>query len=110
MFDCNVTKNDVRQSDYHFADRNKLYEATNQGFGRQFKVPTHIELLVCSFLSLSKAKENSMGVQEKEKKSNYDFFFLLIAKIWTPHYCSPRVPKRPRAFVCCEVLRLSQHF
>ena len=67
MFDCNVTKIDVRQSDYNFADRDKLYEATNQGFGRQFNVPTHIELLVCSFLSLSKAKENSMGVQEKEQ-------------------------------------------
>ena len=73
MFDCNVTKIDVRQSDYHFADRDKLYEATNQGFGRQFNVPTHIELLVCSFLSLSKAKENSMGVQEKEQLC---FFFL----------------------------------
>ena len=64
MFDCNVTKIDVRQSDYHFADRDKLYEPTNQGFGRQFNVPTH---MVCSFLSLSKTKENSMGVQEKEQ-------------------------------------------
>ena len=67
MFDCYVIKPDVRQSDYHFAE---LYEALNQGFGRQFNVPTHIELLVCSFLSLSKAKKNSMGVQEK---NNYDF-------------------------------------
>ena len=68
---CYVTKIDVRQSDYHFADRDKLYEAPNQGFGRQFNVPTHIELLVCSFLSLSKAKKKkkkkSMGVQEKEQ-------------------------------------------
>ena len=78
MFDCNVTKNDVRQSDYHFADRDKLYEATNQGFGRQFNVPTHIELLVCSFLSLSKAKENSMGVQEKEQL----WFFYIDCKNW----------------------------
>ena len=44
MFACNVTKLDVRQSDYHFADRDKLYEAPNQ-----FNVPTDIELLVCSF-------------------------------------------------------------
>ena len=36
MFDCNVTKTDVRQGDYHFADRDKLYAAPNQGFGRQF--------------------------------------------------------------------------
>ena len=76
MFDCNVTKIDVRQSDYHFADRDKLYEATNQGFGRQFKIPTHIELLVCSFLSLSKANENSMGVQEKEQL----YFFYIDCK------------------------------
>ena len=74
MFDCNVTKIDVRQSDYHFADRDKLYEATNQGFGRQFNVPTHIEMLVCSFLSLSKAKENSMGVQEKEQLCCFFFY------------------------------------
>ena len=67
MHVCNVTKLDVRQSDYHFADRDKLYEAPNQGFGRQFNVHTHIELLVCSFLSLSKAKKNLMGVQEKEQ-------------------------------------------
>ena len=66
MFDFNVTKIDVRQSDCHFADRDKLYEAPNKGFGKQFNVPTHTELLVCSFLSLSKAKKNSMGVQEKE--------------------------------------------
>ena len=71
-FDCNVTKIDVRQSDYHFADRDKLYESPNQGFGRQFNVPTHTELLVCSFFSLSKAKKNSMGVQEKEQL----WFFL----------------------------------
>ena len=67
MFHFNVTKTDVRQSDYHFADRDKLYEAPNQGFGRQFNVPTHTELLVSSFLSLSKEKKNSMGVQEKEQ-------------------------------------------
>ena len=67
MFDGNATKIDVRQSDYHFADRDKLYEAPNQGFGRHINVPPHIELLVCSFLSLSKAKKNSMGVQEKEQ-------------------------------------------
>ena len=67
MFECYVTKMDVRQSDYHFADRDKLYEAPNQGYGRQFNVPIHIELLICSFLSLSKAKKNSMGVQEKEQ-------------------------------------------
>ena len=67
MFDCYVTNIYVRQSDYHFTDRDKLYEAPNQGFGRQFNVPTHVELLVCSFLSLSKAKINSMGVQEKEQ-------------------------------------------
>ena len=60
----------MRQSDYHFVDRDKLYEATNQGFGRQFNVPTHIELLVCSFLSLSKAK----------KKNNYDFFLYSLQK------------------------------
>ena len=29
MFDCYVTKLDVRQSDYRFADRNKLYEVPN---------------------------------------------------------------------------------
>ena len=50
MFDCYVTKIDMRQSDYHFADRDKLYEAPNQGFDRPVNVPTHIELLVCSFL------------------------------------------------------------
>ena len=49
MFACNVTKFDVRQSDYHFADRDKLYEAPNQGFDRQFNVPTDTEMLVCSF-------------------------------------------------------------
>ena len=67
MLDCYVRKIDVRQNEYHFADRDKLYEAPNQGYGRQFNVPTHIELLVCSFSSLSKAKKNSMGVQEKEQ-------------------------------------------
>ena len=41
MFDRYVLKIDVRQIDYHFADRDKLYEAPNQGFGRQFNVPTH---------------------------------------------------------------------
>ena len=66
MFDCNVTKIDVQKSDYLFADRDKLYEAPNQGSGRQFNVHTHTELLVCSFLSLTKAKKNSMGVQEKQ--------------------------------------------
>ena len=86
---------DVRQSDYHFADRDKLYEATNQGFGRQFNVPTHIELLVCSFLSLSKAKENSMGVQEKEQLWFFFYIDCKTAQIWTPHYCSPRVPPPP---------------
>ena len=102
MFDCNVTKFDVRQSDYHFADRDKLYEAPNQRFGRQFNVPTHIELLVCSSLSLKTR-------WVCKKKNNFDFL-ILIAKIWTPRYCSPRVPKRPRTFVCCEVLRPSQHY
>ena len=77
-FDCNVTKIDVRQSDYHFADRDKLYEAPNQGFGRQFSVPTHTELLVCSFLSLSKAKKNSMGVLEKGQL--WFFFFYIDCK------------------------------
>ena len=67
MSDCNVTKIDVRQCDYHSADRDKLYEAPNQGFGRQFNVPTHTELLICSFLSLSKAKKQSMGMQGKEQ-------------------------------------------
>ena len=43
----------MRQSDYHFTDRDKLYDAPNQGFGRD------IELL-----SLSKAMKNSKGVQE----------------------------------------------
>ena len=57
MFDCKVTKIDVRQSDYHFADRDKLYEAPNQGFGRPFNVPTDTELLVCSFLKFIKSKE-----------------------------------------------------
>ena len=75
MFDCYVIKIDVRQSEYLFADRDKLYEAPNQGYGRQFNVPTHIELLVCSFLSLSKAKKNSMGMQEKEQL----WFFLYIS-------------------------------
>ena len=72
MFDCYVTKIDERQSDYHFADRDNLYEAPNQGFGRQFNIPTHTELLVCSFLSLSKARKNSMGMQEKEQLWFFD--------------------------------------
>ena len=65
MFDCNVTKIDVRQSDYTFADRDKLYEATNQRFGRQFNVPTHIELLVCSFLRFIKSKGKLDGCARK---------------------------------------------
>ena len=92
MFDCNVTKIDVRQSDYHSADRDKLYEAINQGFGRQFNVPTHIELLVCSFLSLSKAKENSMGVQEKEQLW---FFLYWLQKFDASLLLAPRAKKTP---------------
>ena len=65
MFDCNVTKINVRQSDYHFADRDKLYEATNQGFGRQFNLPTHIELLVCSFFKFIKSKGKLDGCARK---------------------------------------------
>ena len=65
MFDCYVTKIDARQSDYHFADRDKLYEAPNQGYGRQFNVPNHIELLVFSFLSFSKNKEKCDGCARK---------------------------------------------
>ena len=65
VFDCNVTKIDVRQRDYHFADRDKLYEAANQGFGRQFNVATDIDLLVCSFFKFIKNKENLDGCTRK---------------------------------------------
>ena len=95
MFDCYVTKIDVRQSDYHFADRDKLYEAPNQGFGRQFNVPSHTEPLPCSFLSLPKAKKNSMGVPEKEQLwffyidcKNLDASLLLASRAKkTPDIC-----------------------
>ena len=77
MFDCNVTKIAVRQSDYHFADRDKLYEATNQGFGRQFNVLTHIELLFCSFLSYQKQRKTRWVCK---KKNNYEFFLYWLQK------------------------------
>ena len=37
------------------------------GNSTHIQLPTHIELLVCSFFKFIKAKENSMGVQEKEQ-------------------------------------------
>ena len=67
MTECDVIKIDLRQSDYHFTDRDILYDAPNHGFGWQFEVHTHIELLVFSLLILSKAKKNSKGVHENEQ-------------------------------------------
>ena len=61
MFDCNVTKIDVRQSDYHFADRDKLYEAPNQGFQRTYSYWT-VGLLVFKFI---KRKEKLDGCARK---------------------------------------------
>ena len=107
MFDCNVTKIDVKQSDYHFADRDKLYEATNQGFGRQLNVPTHIELLVCSFLSLSKAKESSMGVQEKEQL--WLFFNIDCKNLDASLLLASRAKKIPGICFLWS-LRPSQHY
>ena len=70
----------------------KLYEAPNQGFGRQFNVPTYIELLVSSFLSLSKAKKNSMGVQEK---NNYDLFDIDCKNLDASLLLASRAKKTP---------------
>ena len=35
---CDVAEIDVRQSDCHFTDREKLYDAPNQGFGRNIEL------------------------------------------------------------------------
>ena len=92
MFDCNVTKIDVRQSNYHSAYHDKLYEAPNQGFGRQFNVPTHIELLVCSFLSLPKAKKNSIGVQEKEQLWFFWYWLQKFGRLITARLACQKDP------------------
>ena len=88
MFDRYVSKIDVRHIDNHFADRDKLYEAPNQGFGRQLKVPAHTELLACSFLSLSKAKKNSMGVQEKDQLGPVKRIYVFEHSVMTNFNCA----------------------
>ena len=93
------------QRDYHFTDRDTLYDCPNQAFGRQFDVYTHIELL--GFLSLSKAMKNSKGVQGKEQIMIFGYILQNFGRLVTVRLSCR---KDPGPFVCCEVLRPSQHY
>ena len=90
---CDDAETDVRQSDYHFTDRDKLYDAPNQGFGKD------IELF--KFIKRNVKLEGCARVM---------FFSILIAKIRTLNTVRFACRKDPGTFVCCEVLRPNQHY
>ena len=87
---CDVAEIDVRQSGYHFTDRDKLYDAPNQGFDRD--------------IVLSKA------IKKTGKVCKIFYFSILIAKFERLNTVRLACPKDPVTFVCCEVLRPSQHY
>ena len=90
MFDCNVTKIDVRQSDYHFADIETNYTKlhTRNLAGNS----TCLLILNCWFARLSKEKKTSMGVQEKEQLW---VFYIDCKKMDTSFLLASRARKAP---------------
>ena len=55
---------------------------------------TYLLILNCCLLVFKFFKSNEK-LDWCARKRTIMIFFILIAKIWTPHYCSPHVPKRP---------------
>ena len=93
MFDCYVIKINVRRSDYHFADRDKLYEAPNQGFWQAIQrtyLYWTVGLLVFKFI---KSKEKSNGCARK--RTIMIFFYIVCKNLDASLLLASRAKKTP---------------